>query len=390
MDDDTSDSSQKNWPIDLICHPAVLAAVVVVAVNDHLLKGSGLLPGAVTGKLSDVAGLFFFPVLVAALLALLVGLLRRHATLDEAQTSRWLVDTAVIATAAGFTAVNIVEPVNAFAEQFWGVFTMDPTDLYCLPMVVVARQFMLSRSPSDREDTAEVRQQSTGLRWPHYAALFCTAAVSIATPAPPVTVSDFPHWEVVSPVVHCQHDVEITPWVAKSGKTGVGVVLRFDDTAEQVRTVSIEEATLHVWHNEHSPANTRLRTEAAGIDPVEFDETESVYLPFEFDNNSAWNDDLNRGRVTVDMLIDDLSAEIAFNTEQRPAEWSRNFLRHRRYSADAENNKSSRDEDIKYGTSEDGFDENDEFLVRDPDRIRPDRIRLSYDPPGGCQGVDDE
>jgi len=43
-----------------------LAAVLVLAVNDHVLKGSGLLPDMVTGKLSDVAGLFFFPIFCAA------------------------------------------------------------------------------------------------------------------------------------------------------------------------------------------------------------------------------------------------------------------------------------------------------------------------------------
>jgi hypothetical protein len=46
-------------------------------VNDHVLKGSGLLPAAVTGKLSDVAGLFFFPVLCASLVRALRGLAGR-------------------------------------------------------------------------------------------------------------------------------------------------------------------------------------------------------------------------------------------------------------------------------------------------------------------------
>ena len=35
-----------------LCHPLPLAAVLVLAVNDHVLKGSGLLPDMVTGKLS--------------------------------------------------------------------------------------------------------------------------------------------------------------------------------------------------------------------------------------------------------------------------------------------------------------------------------------------------
>ena len=36
-------------------HPAFVAALLMLVVNDHVLKGAGLLPGAVTGKLSDLA-----------------------------------------------------------------------------------------------------------------------------------------------------------------------------------------------------------------------------------------------------------------------------------------------------------------------------------------------
>jgi hypothetical protein len=38
-----------------------------MVVNDHFLKGSGLLPGLVTGKISDFAFLFFAPIVLAAL-----------------------------------------------------------------------------------------------------------------------------------------------------------------------------------------------------------------------------------------------------------------------------------------------------------------------------------
>jgi hypothetical protein len=44
----------------MILHPASLLAIVVLIVNDHLLKAS--FPGTWwTGKLSDFAGLIFFP-----------------------------------------------------------------------------------------------------------------------------------------------------------------------------------------------------------------------------------------------------------------------------------------------------------------------------------------
>ena len=51
-----------------LAHPVSLLALVVMVINDHLLKqtyGSWL-----TGKLSDAAGLIFFPALVAIVVAL--------------------------------------------------------------------------------------------------------------------------------------------------------------------------------------------------------------------------------------------------------------------------------------------------------------------------------
>jgi len=49
-------------------HPITLASVALLILNDHVLKRS--VPSALTGKLSDFAGLFFFPYLVIALASL--------------------------------------------------------------------------------------------------------------------------------------------------------------------------------------------------------------------------------------------------------------------------------------------------------------------------------
>ena len=55
-------------PVEEFVHPWPLLAMLMLGINDHLLKGSGWLPGWVTGKLSDFAGLFWFPLFVTALL----------------------------------------------------------------------------------------------------------------------------------------------------------------------------------------------------------------------------------------------------------------------------------------------------------------------------------
>ncbi len=61
-------SRSGEWPGEEFLHPLPMAAMVVLGINDHLLKGSGLLPGMVTGILSDFAGLIFFPLFLTALL----------------------------------------------------------------------------------------------------------------------------------------------------------------------------------------------------------------------------------------------------------------------------------------------------------------------------------
>jgi hypothetical protein len=51
-------------PAHPLLHPVSLLAIALLVVNDHVLKAAW--PGVVTGKLSDVAGLIFFPLLLAA------------------------------------------------------------------------------------------------------------------------------------------------------------------------------------------------------------------------------------------------------------------------------------------------------------------------------------
>src|SRR5688572_756580 len=50
-----------------LSRPAWWVALALLLINDHLLKGSGLLPGWLTGKLSDVAGLLMAPPLLVVL-----------------------------------------------------------------------------------------------------------------------------------------------------------------------------------------------------------------------------------------------------------------------------------------------------------------------------------
>ena len=64
--------------------PRTVGAILVLLINDHLLKGAA--PGWVTGKLSDFAGLVFFPLLGVFLVYPSVDTIRRS-LLDERSKS---------------------------------------------------------------------------------------------------------------------------------------------------------------------------------------------------------------------------------------------------------------------------------------------------------------
>ncbi|RMI14293.1 hypothetical protein EBM89_00590 [Cellulomonas triticagri] len=82
-------------------HPVALVGLAVLLLNDHVLKAAA--PGWVTGKLSDVAGLAFFPFLLLA---------AREVLTRRAPTVRSAVVAAAL-TAGVFTAIKVVDGARA-------------------------------------------------------------------------------------------------------------------------------------------------------------------------------------------------------------------------------------------------------------------------------------
>lgn len=122
-------------PVGEALHPVALAAVVVLVVNDWVLKPR--FHGAVTGKLSDVAGLAFAPVLLSAVIGLVLHVARAR---DPSLTHRRLV-ACCVATAAGFAAVKLCAPIREALAALIGhhaEFYPDLTDLLALPAVLVS------------------------------------------------------------------------------------------------------------------------------------------------------------------------------------------------------------------------------------------------------------
>ena len=119
-------------PIGEALHPVTLLAVLLLVVNDWILK-ERFGPSLVTGKLSDVAGLIFAPVVLSAAIGLVLRkhLTRRRLYLCIAATGIGFASVKLSATAAGWmvSVLSLWRPASVY---------LDRTDLLCLPALLVA------------------------------------------------------------------------------------------------------------------------------------------------------------------------------------------------------------------------------------------------------------
>jgi len=163
----------KALDISLRClsQPAALFSIGLLLLNDHVLKVAA--PSWLTGKLSDCAGLFFFPFLLAALLGLVLDGLpispRRIAQLAFSVTGVWFI---LIKTSPWANALT-----QDFVSRLLGApvqIILDPTDLIAV----------LSLWPAWRMWT---RAKQAAPRWASGAALGLAALATLATaPCAPI------------------------------------------------------------------------------------------------------------------------------------------------------------------------------------------------------------
>lgn len=115
-----------------LAHPVTLAALVVLLLNDHLLKAA--YPGPLTGKLSDVAGLVLAPPLVTTVV---LSLARRMPAGPAATGS-------MVAVGAIFTIIKAIPAAANAASAAWSIILgpslvrADRTDLFALPALAIA------------------------------------------------------------------------------------------------------------------------------------------------------------------------------------------------------------------------------------------------------------
>lgn len=145
-------------------HPLFCAALVLLVLNDHVLKPCW--PGAITGKLSDVAGLIVAPAVLAWILRVRGerGWLAAHALVCVVFAALEVSTTLTHAIDVGSSALGV--PMRMWA---------DPTDLLALPALAIS---YVSFGP--RSGAARVSRSAHWIG--AFALLACAATSQNSTP----------------------------------------------------------------------------------------------------------------------------------------------------------------------------------------------------------------
>jgi hypothetical protein len=150
-----TDRAQVASPGDGLLDPVALGAIALLVLNDQILKR--VAPGLLTGKLSDVAGLVFFPLFLVALVEVAQSLLGRwrgpsHRVLIVACVATGIVFMLVKTTPLGeqvyeqglgllqwpFAALDAVLAGRALPAAYAVQSTQDISDLVALPALALA------------------------------------------------------------------------------------------------------------------------------------------------------------------------------------------------------------------------------------------------------------
>jgi hypothetical protein len=273
-----------------LVHPLPLAAIALTALNDHVLKGSGLLPGWLTGKLSDFTGLFFFPLVVAAVV---------RAKTPAARAA------VVIAVGALFAGLKLSPAACAWIAPLAGV-TPDPTDLVALPVLALAWLWMARWRPSPRWN---------GLPWTRFVALGAAAVTSAATsPSPgPYYYRPLPMWSAAGVTRQPLACADVELWVSKSGRQGVGLTIAFEPRGAPCALRLDGVALIIPGAGEHAATALPARVDLAPDQPA------YRYVPLPFDNAAAWNGHHRAGFVRVDVTAPDGAHALRFDVVQAQA-----------------------------------------------------------------------
>lgn len=275
----------------LFSRPLPLLATATLALNDHVLKGSALLPGVVTGKLSDVAGLFVVPVLAAGIAAQL-GVMGRS-----------LVRVAAGSAATSglvFAAIKTSPEACAWLTSRGVPTVYDVSDLVALPALMAAWAYVAHRVKHHEAGADAPGGRTTALE---RLGLFFAAISSLATsPAPhPFTAWQVSQGQGEGRTVGC---ARVDVWVAKSGKEGAGLFVGAD--AASTCDVRVVRAELVIDGRTYPVAELPREPVHPGG---------KAYLPFLFDNEKLWNENKREGTLRLTIVVGGEPSELRLPLE---------------------------------------------------------------------------
>ncbi len=164
--------TRRALPAGEFFHILSLSAFLLLIVNDWYLKPSTWAPPLLTGKLSDFAGLLFFPLLLTALFDCFLLLLARLGTAVDFTLRRYKLLIAIGATGAAFSAIKLNPLANAaairLAEEMGlaAQVVADPSDLIALPVLWLTWRIGLAeiaRVPLGRMELIQKRHERSGV-----------------------------------------------------------------------------------------------------------------------------------------------------------------------------------------------------------------------------------
>lgn len=113
--------------------------MILLIVNDWILKRH--IPGAVTGKLSDIAGLVFAPVVLASAIGLALHVAAKLGARVDPSLSRRRLLLCIAATGVVFTVVKVSPDAARLLADLLprgSHIVVDSTDLLTLPALALA------------------------------------------------------------------------------------------------------------------------------------------------------------------------------------------------------------------------------------------------------------
>lgn len=166
---------RSNFDLRPLLHPVWGGALALLLINDNFLKGQGLVPGWLTGKLSDFAFLVVAPVLFAAILPVVLP----HRRTMALSSVVGLYTAADLSPAVSDAVVRAARGLGLF----WLLWP-DPTDLLALAVLPVTVWLMRHRC------VEPYRVSSRGEVVRGRLSLIVGALACVATSAPP----NYPHF----------------------------------------------------------------------------------------------------------------------------------------------------------------------------------------------------